>query len=274
MSSLDGASLDSAPRRQEIMGGLAKGLAIVELFDGTRAQLTLAEAAKETGVTRAAARRCLLTLKELGYVSYDGKYFAPRPRMLRLGRGYMQPGSFLRSAQEILAEVRDELDEPISLAILDGDETVFVARSEASRAVSTGVRLRGRLPVYCSATGRILLSDRPRDEIVRMLERSDRPELTPHTLTAVPEIADAIETAGRNGVCYVDQEFEVGMRSMAVPIGPATRIAAALSLSTLAARIDLKHMQQVYFPVLRRYAEILSQLTDIYPEYFREMRGL
>ena len=140
------------------MGGLAKGLAIIEAFSPRRTRMTVSEAAEVSGTSRASARRCLLTLTELGYLGFDGKYFRPQPRLLALSHAYSGTRSLPEIAQPFLVAARDELHESISLAVLDQDAALFVARAEAERLVTTGISLGTRIDLYCSATGRVLLA--------------------------------------------------------------------------------------------------------------------
>lgn len=233
------------------MGGLAKGLAIIEMFARGHEQMTVAEAARGSATTRAAARRCLLTLVQLGYLDHDGKFFTPRPRLRRLGGRTSAGSSLAELAQPILADICDRLDEPISLAVLDNGQSLFIARAEATRIVSTGVRLGGRLPAWCSATGRILLGALDDDEIDAYLAVTVRTPRTPHTVTDAAAIVAAIAAARHTGICCSDEELELGMRSMAVAVAdPRGEIVAALSLSTSSARVSLETMQTDYAPHL------------------------
>src|SRR6201987_3823657 len=152
------AKMDAQMRVSEGMGGLAKGLAIIEAFSPRRTRLTVTEAAQSSGTSRASARRCLLTLTALGYLEFDGKYFRPQPRLLALGAAYLGTRSLSQIAQPFLTAARDELHESISLAVLDNDVALFVARAEAERLVTTGISIGTRIDLYCSATGRGLLS--------------------------------------------------------------------------------------------------------------------
>lgn len=250
-------------RPPETMAGLAKGLAIVEMFDGKRTRLTAAEAARATGISRATARRCLLTLAELGYVARheDGQYFTPRSRLLKLSRGYSRPVSFIEGAQPLLDEARDKLLEPVSLTVLDGAEAVFVARAVTARIVTTGVYVGGRLPVYCSATGRAMVCEMPGKELEALLARGEREKRTPKTVIDINALIGLIAAVREAGVAYSDEEIELGMRSMAVPVRDANgRVRAAVSVSTSSARVSLQEMKDRYQPVLMEYA---GQLTEL-----------
>ncbi len=241
-------------RAPEGMAGLAKGLAVLEAFDGRQA-LTIAEAAQATGATRAAARRCLLTLAALGYLSDDGKFFRPTPRTLRLGAIYLEATPLPRLAQPYLAQARDVLQESVSLAVLEDGWAIFVARAEAERIVSTGVRVGARLPAWASATGRVLLAALPAAELDAYLARVQPERRTRRTAVDVGVIRARIEAAGREGLAFSDEELEIGMRAMAVPVVDSHgRIQAALSVSAFAARASLEDMRGRFAEVLRRTA--------------------
>jgi IclR family pca regulon transcriptional regulator len=211
------------------MAGLAKGLAVIEAFGDGSSQLTVAEAARRTDVTRAAARRCLLTLTDLGYLTHDGKFFRPTPRMLRLGGAYLDTASLPVLAQPHLVAARDELGESVSLAVWEEGWSVFVARAEAERIVSTGVRVGARLPAHCSATGRVLPA--------------------------------AVEAVRIDGHATSDEELELGMRAVAVPVTDARgRTVAAMSVSASSARVTADEMHRDFVPVLAGHAARLGRM--------------
>jgi IclR family transcriptional regulator, pca regulon regulatory protein len=246
-----------AQDRTERMSGLAKGLAIIEAFDGQRA-LTVSGAAKVSGTSRAAARRCLLTLEELGYVTFDGKSYQPMPRMLRLGCGAQLP--LPQVAQPIIEKARNEFNESVSVAVLDGDDVMFVARAEAERIVLTGVKVGARLPAYCSASGRVLLSGFVDGRAAEIVRRSRRVRRTPKTLIDPDAIQDRIRLVRRNGYAITDEELELGMLSMALPVtDSAGHIRAAISVSAFSARVTADQMVKVFLPVMKRYAAILGK---------------
>jgi IclR family transcriptional regulator, pca regulon regulatory protein len=250
-----------AGRAPEGMAGLAKGLAIIEAFGPSQPTLTVAEAARLTGITRSAARRCLLTLMELGYLGHDGRLFRPLPRLVRLGGAYLGSAQLVEASRPMLAAARDAIGESISLAVLESDCALFVARAEARRIVSTGVRVSARLPLWCSATGRVLLAALSADQVAAILDSQSFTPFTPRTLTGVTDIQAAIAAAGEQGYAISDEELELGMRSMAVPVrGNGRRVLAALSVSTSTARVSVASLRQDFLPVLRRHADMLEQV--------------
>jgi IclR family pca regulon transcriptional regulator len=256
------ASAEGEPkaRAPEGMAGLGKGLAIIEAFTHSRTQLMVADAARAAGTSRAAARRCLLTLTELGYLSHDGKHFRPTPRMLRLGGSYLEAASLPQLAQPLLEAARDALNESVSLAVLEQGQSVVVARAEADHIVSTGVRIGARLPGFCSATGRVLLSGLPEDVLDSYLAEIDIHPRTVRTLLDPAEIRRSIKAAAVNGYELSDEELELGMRAIAVPVhDTAGRVVGAISASAFTARISIDEMIRSFLPQLRMQAERLGR---------------
>lgn len=252
---------EKATGRGDTLGALVKGLAIIEMFGLGRLRLTVAEAAKGTGITRAAARRCLLTLEELGYLAHDGKFFTPTPRLRRLGGRPRAGESLAKRAQPHLEALRDQFNESFSIAVLDGGDSLFIARAEAEQIVSTGVKVGRRLPAYCSATGRVLLGGMNEDEIRSLLADVERVERTAHTITDVDALVSVIRQAHREGFCFSDEELEIGMRSLAVPIhDDQGECVAAISVSVSAPRIPLKQMRETLLPAVLEHAKALSGL--------------
>jgi IclR family pca regulon transcriptional regulator len=254
------AGADAKIRVSEGMGGLAKGLAIIEAFSPQRTRMTVSEAADVSGTSRASARRCLLTLTELGYLGFDGKYFRPQPRLLSLSHAYSGTRSLPEIARPFLAAARDELRESISLAVLDQDAALFVARAEAERLVTTGISLGTRIDLYCSATGRVLLSGWPDERLTAYLDRVRPEPRTKYALVRKTALRDAIKSARKDGFSSTDQELEIGLRSMAVPVRDSRGVVvAAMSASASSARVSMPQMIKTFFPVLRQSADALGR---------------
>ena len=252
MRTVDGA-------RREAMAGLAKGLAILECFGDGSARLTLAEAARRAGLSRSAARRCLLTLAELGYVASDGRHFTPLPRLLRLGYAFLSATPLPRLAQPILEAVEAAAGEAVSLAILDGAEVVFVARAAPRRMVSVGPGVGSRLPAWCSATGRVLLAGLPEEDAAARLEGVPMRALTPRTATGPEEVRARIKGAREAGHALCDEELELGLLSLAVPVRDlAGAVVAAMSVSTQPSRRTAAELRRDLLPLLLDGAGRLS----------------
>jgi IclR family transcriptional regulator, pca regulon regulatory protein len=251
----------TASRLPEGMGGLAKGLAILESFSQRRTRLTISEAAESSQTSRASARRCLLTLAELGYLQFDGKYFRPQARLLALSAGYSGTRSLPEMAQPFLEAARDKLNESISLAVLDGTRGLFIGRAEAERLVTTGIQIGTRMDLYCSATGRVLLTGMPSDRFVDYLDSVRISARTKHSLVKKPVLRDAVRQARTVGYAFTDQELEVGLRSIAVPVFDGKGdVVAAMSASASSARVTVAQMIKGFVPVLRKSADGLGRV--------------
>jgi len=247
-------------RLPEGMGGLAKGLAIIEAFSAQRTRLTVSEAAEASATSRASARRCLLTLTELGYLEFDGKYFRPQPRLLALSAAYSGTRSLPQVAQPFLKAARDELHESISLAVLDRDAALFVARAEAERLVTTGISIGTRIDLYCSATGRVLLSGWSDERLSAYLDRVRIEARTKHSLVKKTALRDAVRNDRIHGYAFTDQELEIGLRSIAIPVVDSRgAVVAAMSASASTARVSIQQMVKSFVPVLRTNADALGR---------------
>jgi IclR family pca regulon transcriptional regulator len=257
---------DEAPetgtkRRVEWMGGLAKGLAIIEALGPDRRELTVSEAARVVSTSPAAARRCLLTLTELGYLHQDGRHFRPTPRMMRLGDAYLSGSTLAALAQSYAEAGRDVLGEAVSVAIYDDGSALFIARAPVQRIVSLGVRLGARLPAYASATGRVLLAGMPSEQREEYLRNCRPKATTPNSLTRIADIRERIERAAADGYALTDGELELGIRTLAVPVTDASgRVQAAMSTAAFSARVGLEEMLATYVPGLREQATALGRM--------------
>jgi IclR family pca regulon transcriptional regulator len=246
---------------KEYVAGLEKGLAIIEAFGIRNGSLTLSEAAEITGHTRASARRSLLTLQRLGYVESDGRYFRLAPRVLRLGHAYLTSTSLAKLVQPILEAISERTQESSSLAVLDGTEAVFVARAATRRSLSNGLGLGSRLPAYCAATGRVLLAALPQAQGEFLLKRMARHKLTPHTRTELPDLLALLDEVRGQGYAVSNEELELGVRSIAVPIRDAAgRTVASMSLVAATSRHSLESMLRALLPELESARRMLGTL--------------
>jgi len=243
------------------MNGLAKGLAILEAFSTERPRMTVSQAAVESDTSPAAARRCLLTLSDLGYLSYDGKYFTPTPRLTLLGAAYTGTATLPQLAQPRLEAARDELNEPVSLAVLEGANSAIIARADADRTVSAVVRLGSRLPTWHSATGRVLLAGLSDAEVETELAQAHITASTSNSIIDRHEILERIRQAREEGCAFTDEEIEYGVRTMAVAVKDSQGVTrAAISLSAPAGRWSLEDMRRTFLPVLQREAGTLGRM--------------
>lgn len=246
---------------EEGMGGLAKGLAIAERFDRDHPRLTVTDAATLTGLTPAAARRCMRTLEALGYLSYDGKFFQPTPRFVRLAGVFTETDPLPRLAEPLLSEVRDRFEESASLGVLEAGDVVFVARAGSRHLVATGQRVGGRLPAPLSAAGRVLLASLDDSAVLRIVAEGLHGPRTEKALADPESVLAEVRAGEARGYCLTDEEVEIGLRAVAVPvIDPAGRVIAAMSLSALTARASVERMIEQFVPALQDVAGRLGRM--------------
>lgn len=253
-------SNDSAPGNGFVQS-LARGLAVIGAFDAERPAMSLSEVARQTQLTRATARRFLLTLESLGYVRSDGRRFELTPKVLSLGYSYLSALSLPQLAQPHLRSLSDELGESTSMSVLDGAEIVYVARVATQRIMSVSISLGTRFPAYATSMGRVLLAALPPEELAELLERAQPRSLTPLTLTDHTQLRAQIAAVRRAGHAVVDQELELGLRSVAVPVTDGTgAVVAAINVSMRAGlgSGDVEHLDRRVVPALQRCAAALS----------------
>src|SRR5580700_10153442 len=192
---------------------LARGLRVIESFEGHHQGRSIIEISRSTGLSRASIRRLLLTLQLLGYVERSRQVYRLKNQVLRLGFSYLSSSSVVEAARPVLEHITEQLHESSSMTMLDNGEIVYVARSAASRVLAAGLSVGSRLPAYCTSMGRVLLAALP-DEGLDAYLRDLRPRAyTPKTLTRIPQIRKAILQVRKDGFCIVDEELEAGLRS-------------------------------------------------------------
>lgn len=239
-------------RPPEFVQSLERGISVIRAFSAEHSRLTLSDVARETGLTRAAARRFLLTLEHLGYVAQDGRLFWLRPSVLQIGYAYLSSLSLAQIAQDHLEELATELHESCSASVLDGDDIVYVARAATNRIMTISLSVGTRLPAYCTSMGRVLLAALDDDELDAYLERTTLEPLTSRTITDPTRLREEIMRVRSQGWCLLDQELEIGVRSVAFPLHDADyRVVAAVNASAHGARVPLDTMRKEYVPALR-----------------------
>jgi len=246
---------------RDFVASLEKGLMVIEAFDAGRQRLTLSDVAKLTGITRAAARRYLLTLVKLNYADFDGRYFTLSPRILRLGYAYLSSASLPARVLPFLERISEETGESSSAAILDGDDIVYIARSATRRIMSIGLGVGSRLPAYCTSLGRAILAYQPEVMIDAYVQRVRLEPRTPKTVTDKATFRAILDDTRRQGYALVNEELEFGLRSIAVPvIEKSSRVTIALNLSAQAGRVSAEEMRERFLPALRTASESLGYL--------------
>jgi len=242
------------PRNKDHIAGLAKGLRLLESFDAAHSRMTITEAAQRTDLSLAAARRCLLTLVELGYLRSDGKRFWMDHGALRISHAYAASTQLPRLVQPLLDALSERSRESASLAVLHGDRVLIAARSTARRTMRVGLTVGSPLPLHCSAAGRALMLDLPADAVRALLAGAPLQRFTARTLTSVRELLAELAASRERGYTVCDEEIELGVRSIGVPlVNRDGAILAAVTISTRAERMTVAEMARAFLPALLRH---------------------
>lgn len=251
--------MSTGNNEREFVQSLARGLAVIRAFDEDHAAMTLSEVAKRTDMTRATARRLLHTLVALGYADLDGKLFTLKPTVLDLGYAYLSSLNLWQVAHPIMQEVVEQVHESCSASVLEGHDLIYVARVPTRRILSIGLSIGSHLPAHSTSMGRVLLSGLPEDALDEFLREASLTRHTERTVTDPARLRRIIAKTAKNGWTLVDQELELGMRSIAVPIwGVNRRLIAALNISTHVARMTADQMVEQLLPVLQDASRRIS----------------
>ena len=244
----------------DFMASLARGLAVIQVFQAHQRHLTVAQISQRTEIPRAAVRRCLHTLIKLGYASSDGRRYSLLPKVLTLGHAYVASAPLAVSAQPYLDRVSEQLHEATNMATLEGDEILYIARSATvERLISVDLSVGGRLPAYCTSMGRILLAALDDASLLEYLARGGFTPRTAQTLHHRDTLLACIQQVRAQGWCVVDQELEQGLRSIAVPVYDASgQVLAALNVSTHVGRVSRAELETRFLPVLLAASRDLS----------------
>jgi len=251
----------STPHRRDLVAGLEKGLMVIAAFDQERPRLTISEVAARTGLTRAAARRYLLTLTHLGFVSQDRKMFSLTPRVLRLGQSYLHSARLPRIIEPELLSLSHQLKEACVASVLDEHEVINIVASNAGRITSPLIQVGARVPAHCSANGRVLLAALSSHDLDRWLATYSLSAPTQHTVAALADVRQLVERVRTAGYATQDQEVELGHRSIAVPlINHRGEVVAALNVCVQAARISMEQLIDHCLPPLLQAQQHLRVL--------------
>ncbi|WP_157556497.1 IclR family transcriptional regulator domain-containing protein [Nocardia acidivorans] len=263
---LDGP-VDSAGRGAHHVQSLERGLAVIKAFGARTPELTLSDVARATGLTRAAARRFLLTLVDLGYVRTDGKRFSLTAKVLELGYSYLSGMTLPEVALPHLEELSARMRESTSVSVLDGPDVVYIARVAASRIMTVSINIGTRFPAYATSMGHVLLAGLSARELDDYLTETSLRRFTPNTLTDESELRAELEAVRAQGYSIVDQELEEGLRSAAAPVRDSSgRVVAAVNISTHATRRSLEDIRTDLLPLLHTAARAIeADLTVAQP---------
>jgi IclR family transcriptional regulator, pca regulon regulatory protein len=249
----------SATDRDQSLQSLERGIAVIQIFSSERPALTLSEVARLTGITRATARRILLTLEKLGYVRSDERLFSLTPRVLTLGWAYLSSLNLWEIAQPYMEQLVERTEESSSAATLDLPEIVYVARVPTRRIMAISLSVGSRLPAHATSMGHVLLADLPADELERYLESEPRERFTEQTITDASELRAELANVREQGWSFVDEELEIGLRSIAAPItGHSGRTIAALNVSAASSRVSIDEFHERLRPALLETTSVIS----------------
>ncbi len=242
---------------------LARGLRIIESFEGHSEGLSVTQISRHTGLSRAAIRRVLITLELLGYVEAAGRVYRLRHRVLRMSLSYLSSSSLSAIAHTTVQTIAEEVDESSTLCVLDNDEVFCVAGVARKRIMRPGFTTGRRLPAYCSALGRVLLAGLPEDRFMDYVDRVERKPLTRKTIVTRREFIEEIQRVRSAGFSVIDDELELGVRAIAVPVlSSKGQVIAALSIGTQSSRISVREMQTRFLPLLQEHARLVGQFAS------------
>ncbi|MES5818152.1 IclR family transcriptional regulator C-terminal domain-containing protein [Streptomyces sp. RG80] len=243
--------MPAADRAPHFVRSFERGLAVIRAFDAEHPELTLSEVARTCGLTRAAARRFLLTLVDLGYVHTGGRTFRLTPRVLELGYSYLAGFSLAQIAEPHLEQLVDRTRESSSLCVLDGDDIVYVARVPARRIMAAAITVGTRFPAHVTSVGRVILAHLPDEEREFRLARIDLRPLTPRTIVTVDLLRAELAKVHAQGYAIVDQELEEGLRSVAAPVRDrGGEVVAAVNIPVHASRNTMASVRRDLLPAL------------------------
>lgn len=245
------ARVGDATQQREFVNSLERGLSVIRAFSRENPRPTLAEVARTTGLTRPTARRFLITLQALGYVGEQGRHFYLRPRVLELGYAYLSSFSLAEVAQAHLDELAGEVNESASASVLDGEEIVYVAAAAVSRMMMVSLGVGRRLPAYATSMGRVLLAHLQEDELDDYFASAELNALTDRTITDESELRQLFLEIRATGRTIVDEEFEDGVKAVAVPIRDRSgQVIAAINTCVPVARAGGSILERDFLPKL------------------------
>ncbi len=245
---------------RDYVTSFARGLDVIRTFTRSKPSMTMSEVAEQADMNRAAARRFLLTLVREGYAQFDGKYFSLNPKILELGFSALASMNLPEVVQPVLNDLAEKLQESCFCVVLSGDSCVYIAAAKSRRVINASIELGGRAPAYCMSSGRVLLGALNDRALDAALENVKLVPVTEKTVTSKLELRSAIRDARTRGYSVVDQEYEIGLRSISVPVADRSgAVIAALNVCCPSPRYTIEEMMQKVLPVLLDSASRITQ---------------
>jgi IclR family transcriptional regulator, pca regulon regulatory protein len=250
--------------KRDYVNSLSRGLEVMRVFDRATPSMTVSKVAERAGMNRAAARRFLLTLVQDEYATTDGKYFRLLPKVLDLGASVVASLDLSEAMQPVMNELSEKLQESCFAAILDGDSVIYIARAVSSRVVNVGISVGSRAPAHAVSSGRVLLSGTDEKTLRRYLERAKLKRFTQYTVTSKSKLKAAIEQVRRQGWSIVNQELEVGLQSVSVPIRSNDgAIIAGLNVCCPSPRVTRRDMENRILPAMLASARRIERARSM-----------
>jgi len=262
----DGAAGREGPRGNDFVRSLERGLAVIKAFDAHSTSLTLSDVSRRTGLTRAAARRFLLTLAELGYVHHDGRAFSLRPSVLDLGFAYLSSMGLPEVALPHMERLVADVQESSSMSVLDGTDVIYVARVPTRhRIMAVSIAVGTRFPAYATSMGRVLMAGMDDDELAAFIAANELRSMTAATIHDTSALRAEVDKVRERGYAIIDQELEDGLRSAAAPVRSETgATVAAINVSVHASRATVEQIRDHIVPkLLRTVAEVSADLASV-----------
>jgi IclR family pca regulon transcriptional regulator len=251
---------EGASAGREFVQGLQRGFAVIRAFGADSPNLTITDVAQSTGLTRAVARRYILTLMELGYIVQDGSWFALTPRILDLGFTYLSGVDVTKVGQPVMEQIAATLEESCSAAVLDGQDIVYVARVPAKRIMSVNLIVGSRLPAHATSMGKVLLAHLSRENLDAYLAAKPLRPLTKNTLTDEAAFRKMLKDVRERGWAFSNEESELGVRTVAAPLyNHSNHVEAAINVAAHASRVSMKQLKEQHLPVLLAGARQISR---------------
>jgi IclR family pca regulon transcriptional regulator len=258
----------------EFLSTLERGLSVLRSFSQTRPEMALSEVAAVTNLSPAVARRCLNTLVKLGYVAQHGRRFLLRPEVLVFGSAYLASMNIEEIAAPQLQSIRDETGDSASLAVLSGEDVLYLAHVSTNRRIRLGASVGTRFPVYATSLGRVLMAYQPQDVIDDYVANAELQKLTEHTVTSRSTLKKLLKEARVNGYDSAQDELDYGIVSVSVPIfDNERRIAAAINCSTSTTRVSRDELIKTRLPLLAKGAQEIEAALQRWPALVHSLRG-
>lgn len=254
-------SADDGEGSKTFITALARGLDVIKAFTSQEQHLTLSDISRIVDLPRATTRRCLMTLQTLGYVESNGRYFSLAPMVLTIARAYLTSSVLPRVAQPFLEKLSDQLGESCSLSVLNDTDTIYVARSARKRMASLHREVGFHLPAHCTSMGRVLLAAASEAQLEAFFKKATLTRFTPHTVVDPEKLRAILKEVERDGYCIVEQELEIGLRAIAVPVrNVAGVVVGAINVSAQAGHATRAKMTKELLPMMLQTAADMRSL--------------